>query len=500
MRDRREKRVLLMEPPFCRLYHDNYALIKYPLALGYLSGAVEKWTDWRVETYNADFNTDKCIVVANSFLIGPGYQNYLQQLENPTAPVWDEIRATLKAFQADVVGISAKSQNFMAVAQVAAMAKELLPGVTVVVGGAHPSMAGEKVLEVGEIDVAVVGEGEETLVELLKALEKGAPLVDVPGLIFRGEKGIVRTPPRPFMADLDILPFPMANARKVLKDYDRYPPDAFSRVFAARGCPYSCTFCGSRNIWSQKVRFRSAQNVIDEIKMLQGMGIHYIHFDDDTFGVKISFIRELCNGMIEQCPDLTWSCEIVVGLIREEVVDLMARSGCKMVMLGIESGNDGMLKKIRKNITMDEAHQAVDLLKSRNIEVQTFFMVGFPDETEETLQDTQVAMKNIRSDKIAFSIFTPYPGTELFQVCHERGLVEDDFNVSLYNHQSPENHFTPHIPKARFQQLVAETVRIVDRKNTLKQFRRVLKLLKEQGVAYTASQIFRFVWGRLKAR
>jgi len=163
---------------------------------------------------------------------------------------------------------------------------------------------------------------------------------------------------------------------------------------------------------------------------------------------------------------LKWGCEIHVNLVDEEIIKAMKSAGCNLLQLGIESGNNLILEQIRKGITIERALQACKIIENiGGIHLNTFFMAGFPGETEQTLRDTMVAMKRTRCDSFTFSIFTPYPGTELFQVCREMGVIDDNFDVSLYNHHSPNNYFSPNISQKKFIELISEIVKLTDNKN-----------------------------------
>ena len=475
------KRIMIIDPPFKRLYHDNASLVKFPLALGYLSGAVLKWTDWDVQAYNADFNPRKqSITIDNVTRISEGMARYIATLEDPTAAIWAEIRTAIKEFDAGVVGISSKTQNFPSAMRIARIAKEHNPDTLVVLGGPHATLSTTAALDCPDIDVAVLGEGEMTLVELLKARESGTPLSEVAGLAYRRDGREFFTPTRANMADLDELPFPAQAAPQVLRDYESYPPEAFGYVFSARGCPYSCTFCESKAIWTQKTRWRSPENVVAELKLLTERGVRYIYFDDDTFGIHPRYIERLCGLIETECPGLKWGCEMTVGVVKERSMERMRRAGCVRVNIGIESGNNQILRSVKKGHTIEKAYPAVDVCRRKGIEVGAFFMVGFPEETEETLQDTLTAIERINADTIMLSIFTPYPGSELFQVCKELGVVDDDFDITIYNHQSPENCFTAYIPPARFKELVREAVSIVRRKNRRGRWRRIPLMLRQR--------------------
>ena len=491
------KRVMIIDPPFKRLYHDAASMVKFPLALGYLSGAVLKWTDWEVQAYNADFNPKaKAVSIDNVTRIKAGMARYLRTLKDPAAPIWEEIRYAVSEFDPGVVGISSKTQNFPSAMRVAQIVKEHNPNTLVLLGGPHATLSTSDALDCRDIDAAVLGEGEMTLVDLLKAWERGPSLSDVAGLAYRQDDRKIFTTARPNMHDLDELPFPAQAAPQILRDYESYPPEAFGYVFSARGCPYSCTFCESKAIWTQKTRWRSPQNVVQELKLLMQRGVRYVYFDDDTFGINPRYIERLCSLIETECAGLKWGCEITVGVVKERSVEWMRRSGCVRVNIGIESGNNEILRSVKKGHTIEKAYPAVDLCRRKGIEVGAFFMVGFPEETEETLQDTLTAIKLINADNIMLSIFTPYPGSELFQVCKELGVVDDDFDITIYNHQSPENCFTAFIAPERFKELVRETVSVVRRKNARGRWRRLTRMLRQHDF-HRAKQMAR---GFLRAR
>ena len=467
-----EYKIMLIEPPYYRLFKDTYSLALYPLSLGYLAGTIRKETDWSVMAYNAEFNPPgEAIKIRH--LTGDGHHHYINNLRDPSGTVWRDIQSIIRDYDPTVVGISAKSQNFASASIVAKLVKSINREITVIIGGPHPSMVGAEVLNCPDVDIGVRCEGEKTIVELLNAIKDDRSFEGIRGIFYRTDGQVVDNGPRDYIEDLDSLCFPHEAAPEVLKDHDRYPLTAFMNIFTTRGCPYNCLFCGSRKIWSRKPRFRSPENVVREIKGLQKLGLKLIRFDDDTFGINKTHLTNLCHALIEHCPGLMWSCELHANLVDERTIALMKKAGCYNIQLGIESGNNEILKAIRKNITIEEALSACEIIKKHGIELQAFFIVGFPQETEETLRDTFEAMKKTKCDLLAYSIFTPYPGTETFDLCKEKGLIGPDFNLALYGHQSPANHFSIHIDAVRFRQLVDEIEKMADRKNALSRIRSV---------------------------
>ncbi len=463
---KKRHRILLIEPPYYRLFKDTYSLDRYPLSLGYLAGAVKKNTDWEVMVCNSDF-TPEIERIKVSYLAGRGFYNYLDHLKDLSRPIWSQTRKVISDYRPEVVGITATSQNYAAARIVAKFVKEIDKEVIVIVGGPHASMVGEDLLDCPDIDIGVRGEGELTIVELLNAIGGQKGFNDIKGISHRKDGRIMENPPRVLINDLNSLSFPHESAPQVLKDYDRYPMVVFQHIFATRGCPYNCFFCGSRNIWSRKTRFRSPENVIEEIEGLREKGLERVIFEDDIFGVTKEYIKDLCNALIKHCRGLRWGCEMHVKLVDEENISLMKKAGCDAISLGIESGNNEILSQMRKGFTIEAALQACKIIKRNSIILGTFFIVGFPRETEDTLRDTISAMKRVKCDGVIYSIFTPYPGTEAFEFCKEKGLIGDDYDVSLYNHQSPANSFCLNIRPEKFRILASRIEKMVDRKDRI---------------------------------
>jgi len=497
---RNEHRILLVEPPFYRLMKDTYSLNRLPLSLGYLEGTVRERTNWNVLVYNADFAAqNEAREVA--YMTSEGYDSYINNLQDLSMPIWREIKSAISEYKPTVVGISAKSQNFASARIVAKLIKEIDGQCIVIAGGPQPSMVGAEVLDCPYIDVCVQGEGENTIVELLDAVEHKKEFDGIQGIIYRKDSSIVKNSPREYIEDMDSLCFPHEIPPENLKDYDQYPITAFKNIFAIRGCPYNCFFCGSRKIWSRRPRFRSPENVIREIKGLQNKGLKSVHFDDDTFGINKKYIHELCGAIATHCPGLKWSCELHVKLVDEQTISVMKAAGCYFIQIGIESGNNEILKKMRKHITIEEAITACRIVKKQGLNLQLFFMVGYPHETEETLMDTVRVMKKIKCDVLIYSIFIPYPGTEAFEFCKEKGLIDDNYNVSLHNHQSRTSCFCMNITLERFRVLVSRIEKMVDRKNAMNRIKRVFSLntiwrVQELGVGASLEKGVKIFFGK----
>lgn len=453
------RRLLLVEPPFYRLFDDAYSLCRYPLGLAHLAAAAAEATGWRVRAYNADFaGQGRSLSVTH--LAGEGHRRYLALLADPAAALWREVEAVLADQAPAVLGLSIKSACLASARRVAALAKGLDPRTLVVAGGPHPSAAPGLVLADPNFDLCVAGEGERTLVELLRCLLEGGDPGRVPGVASRDRGGIRFAAPRPLLADLDRLPRPLDRAPELLLEHHRYPAKALGHLMATRGCPQRCSYCASHLIWGRRPRFRAPRAVAAELTLMGRAGIGRAHFDDDTFGVESGYLRRLCGAIAQDCPGLAWSCETHVRLATEANLAAMRKAGCHTVQLGVESGDDRVLRAVGKGFTVAGALEACRLVRAGGLRLEVFLMAGFPQETEESLGRTLALARDLDCDKLIFSLFTPHPGTEAHRLCLSRGLLATDHDFSAHHHQSPANHFCPEIAPARFRELAGEIERL----------------------------------------
>ncbi len=457
-----KKRVLLVNPPYFRLFKKTYTHNKYPLSLGYLAVAIKKDTQWTPRVYNADF-----AILSETrqlrYLKGEGYREYRKNLQDLSYSVWKEVRDTIKKINPKILGIYCCASNSKSASIVASIAKTINKNITVIVGGPHPSLIKKEALLDPNIDIAVKGEGEATIVEILKTIESNQEIKNVNGLIYKENQEIKETKDREPIQDLDSIPFPSKWAKEILVDYEKHPTSAFNGILTSRGCIGNCLFCGSHAVFSRKTRFRSTENIIKEILYLRSQGISIFEIADDTFGIDDENLKEFCAQVIKHCKGIKWKCETRVDLVTEEKVKLMKKAGCTEIEIGIESGNNQVLRDIRKNITIDQALTVAKIIKKSGIAVWANFLIGLPMETKQTLADTYRAMQKIQG-RLNYSIFTPYPGTEGFAYCQKHDLINENSDPSAYNHQSPENHFTP-IDKKLFVAIAEEIEKYVDRRN-----------------------------------
>jgi len=335
----------------------------------------------------------------------------------------EELRCRLRELVPDIVGISCSTPNFDSARQLAKLAHEELD-CPVVLGGAHASAMPEFTAQhYPEFDVVVFGEGEHTMLELCDVLEAGRCLEDVKGVAYREDGRVVKTDPRPWIGELDSLPFPARD----LVDFGRYRPQAnldrgrrSATLMTSRGCPYHCIYCASFLTLGHKWRAHSLAYVQREIEHLVGtFGVDYLLFQDDTFTLDASRVTQLCRWMIERRLNLKWWCLSRVNTVTRDLLEVMQEAGCCSISYGIEAGDPEIMKGIKKGITLEQCRQALRITNELGIMSQCFFMMGFPADTKETVQKTIDFAKELGPGLASFSTLIPYPGTPVFKEYYE---------------------------------------------------------------------------------
>jgi len=363
--------------------------------------------------------------------LGPAYlAAYLRQSGRHSVDIIDMNAQKIKLDNIpwrdwDIIGISGDTSRHNDVLRIAGYAKQA--GKTVVTGGYHVTFLDEDALRTGNIDYIVRGEGEEIFAQLIDALSEGGDVSKVKGISYLDADGnLVRTPNAPPVQDLDSLPPP---ARDLLP-MKEYKPTLAKRplttMVSSRGCPFNCTFCSSSEFAGTKWRGRSPENMADEIEsVMDAYGYRAIAFLDDNFTINPKHVIDVCKELQRRSIDIAWWCFSRVDTIVKNVdmVEQMAKSGLKMVFLGLESGSKEMLENYHKKITTDIAAKAVEILKSFGIRIWGSFIVGGLDDTKETVRQTVRYAKDLGIDIAEFSMLTPFPGTALYEQAKKENLI-----------------------------------------------------------------------------
>ncbi len=302
-----------------------------------------------------------------------------------------------------------------------------------VVGGPLPTLEPEGFL--GVFDVAVLGEGEETIAELARCFEYGLGLEGVGGVAFRRDGLVQFTRKRGFVENLDSLPFP---ARELFDNdaYKRYYLRRFgyttTPIISSRGCPFSCDFC-SRPVFGQTFRSRSPENIVAEVDEVERLGYDRVWFADDCFTLDKGQLLRVCDLLLERGLSIGWECLSRVDTVDFDVAVRMQKAGCVRVFFGIESGNDMVLGLMKKRISVFQARNAVLSAKAAGLEVGAFFIVGYPGESDKTVLDTVRFASGLPLDYLSFTLPYPIPGTPL----HERVVGGGGFEVDDW--EEPKN-------------------------------------------------------------
>lgn len=320
-----------------------------------------------------------------------------------------------------LVGVSFMTPQFYVAKKIADAIKGCTPDVHIVFGGAHPSVLPKKTLaEIPSADFIVFGEGEQTTLELLDHLSKGKKrLAEIDGLAWRGEGEIVVNRPRELIEDLDSLPYPdrdlLDQSLYHAQSFLSYSPRAMT-IHTSRGCPGRCVFCASGHSLRSRIRERSIANVMREIDYLrERFDIDYLLIKDDTFTLSKLRVEEFCGAILQRHPDLKWHCMVRINSVDQRLFSIMKSAGLNDVFFGIESGNNEILKKARKGITIERTREAVKACARMRISSYGAFILGLPGDTAETMEQTIRFACSLPLTMAGFSILIPYPGTQVFE-------------------------------------------------------------------------------------
>jgi anaerobic magnesium-protoporphyrin IX monomethyl ester cyclase len=324
----------------------------------------------------------------------------------------EKLKNELDAFMPDVVGTNAVTMNFYAAAGILKTAKQHNPSLITLMGGPHVSFDFKDTLHAyPEIDLIVIGEGEETLKELIPVIQRKEAWHDIKGLAFMENGRLVVTGHREFISDLDTLPMPARHLLPV----SRYLALGFPvSIITSRGCPNHCIFCQGRRMVGMKVRYRSPKSVADEMENILSYGFKRINIADDFFTSNKKRVKRICEEILNRGLKFSWSAFARVDSCNRDVLCLMRDAGCDTVSFGIESGNPEMLKRIKKGITLDQAREAIRLCKEVGMGVFLSFMVGLPGETARTLKDTRAFAEEL-DVPFGYHFLAPFPGTTLWE-------------------------------------------------------------------------------------
>ena len=375
------------------------------------------------------------------------------------------VRRAVQDLDPDLVGVSALTPEAFLAHRTAAATRAVKPGVPVVMGGPYPSSDPDAVLADPNVDVAIIGEGEYAFHELALLVAEEGPrwqaeqhLAAVPGIAYRRNgAGVTNTGPRPYIQDLDALPFPawdLVDLKRFgrLRSMSTIGVRPYMTMFTSRGCPYHCVFC--HQIFGKKFRARSPESVAAEVAEIRKLGIEHIEILDDI----ANFDRGRFDGMLTTLlerdlhPILSFPNAIRADLMREESVELLRRVGAGEVSIAIETASERLQKKIRKNLDLDRAAATIGYMADRRILTRGFFILGLPTETEAEIRQTIRFAHRSRLHMALFFTANPFRDTEMYAMFQEAGKLPEGVKTIDYEYYgAPFNG--SEVPDARFRRL-----------------------------------------------
>lgn len=396
----------------------------------------------------------------------------------------DDVKVEIERRAPDIVGITCSSLTYSRCIETAKAAKEVLPDCKVIVGGPHPSYMPETMLRHKQIDYAVIGEGELAMTRLAEAIAKGERenSAKIPGVAF----GLTRNSPE-FVQNLDQIPFP-ARHLLPMRMYDRKIPyldvKPVDTVSIIRGCPYECAYCETKELWGNVCRLFSPQRIMEEIEHLsQNYGTKGIYFVGDNFTINKKKTLELCDLLRKSMIDVKWICDTRADLVSKELLGKMKEAGCQTIFFGVESGSPSILRKLNKNITLEQVEVAFDLCKKEGLQTASSFMLGIPGETLSDMNETFKFAKKLDADWCQFNIYVACPGSKLYDQVISEGLYDNIDNFLARVKTKEFNYETLVEIQKKFQQ------------SFYKSPARLIKIIKREGVISAMKKSASLVFG-----
>ena len=329
----------------------------------------------------------------------------------------------------DLIGISALSFNYPEALEISRFIKEKF-SIKIIFGGVHCILSPDEVIKNNDVDIVCLGEGELVLKEIL---DNSVNCKNIKGIYYKENGKIFKNKKRKLIEDLDSIPFP---------DFEDFEIDHYFMInhkhfpiMGSRGCPYNCTFCGNhalkKNLLGQYVRFRSVENIINEIeqrvKTYYKKGMKYFYFFDDTFILYKKFVFEFCRKYKEKGLDkkIKWTANVRANLVTDDIIKAMKNAGCYEVRMGVESGNDYIRNKVyNRNMSRDQLLNAFKIIKKNGLQLRLDFIIGAPFETPEMIEESIELAKESNGDQIFFVKLYPFPGTEIKKICEKEQIIK----------------------------------------------------------------------------
>jgi anaerobic magnesium-protoporphyrin IX monomethyl ester cyclase len=364
---------------------------------------------------------------------------------------YEAFRARIARTLSEVIGVTATTLLYKSAMKLITIAKQTQPQAVTVLGGSHGTFWDENALnEYPGLDIVVRREGEQTFIELLERLQTQSGLSNLLGITYRKEDEIIRNADRPFIANLDSLPFPAHHLLPLEKL--KHNGKILFPLVSSRGCVYWCDFCSTVRMFGRAYRMRSAKNVVDEMQFVHDKyGVEQVTFYDDAFTVDRDRVIEICDELHARKLHMIWDCGTRVDMVDRELMKTMRDAGCIAVWLGVESGSEAILRAMNKSIKLAQTRLAYKTAHDVGLMTIANVVLGFPGETEQTARETIRFVKELDPDDVGFYVATPYPGTPMYEQVIKNGWLRvTDFNK--YDTATPTFE-TPQLSMERIREI-----------------------------------------------
>ena len=397
-----------------------------------------------------------------------------------------EIGVQIKEFAPDIIGMTVSTFSLLECIEIARLAKDIDPHMKIIVGGIHVYIYPRETIELGCFDYGLLGEAENSVIQLLNKLETNENPSCIKGLVYKENGNTKFTGPPELLTDLDSIPFP----DRTLLPYKRYnsiiaKANPVTIMITSRGCPCKCVFCDRPHL-GKIFRVRSADNVVDEFDECYRLGIREILVYDDTFTINKQRVIDICRKIIERNIKVHWGIRARVDTVDEEMLELLKKAGCVRVNYGVESGDPEVLRGLKKGITLEQAEKAFALTKKHGMDALAYFMIGCPGDTIETIETTLRFAKKLDPAYCHFTILMPFPSTKVYTDALERGFIKKDvwkdfakkpvhdFQIPIYGENFKRDELLTLLSKCnrRFYFRASYIVREVFKKRSFAQFYR----------------------------
>lgn len=342
----------------------------------------------------------------------------------------EDFRSEISKRQPNIVGVTSSTLTYQSALKLVKIVKEACPDCITIAGGPHVTFWDDKALEeCPELDIVVRREGEITMLEIVQKIEADKSYDDVLGTTVRKEGKIVKNPDRPYIEDLDGLPFPARHLWPMerLREYED-----ILYLATSRGCVYWCEFCTTVRMHGRKYRMRSPKNVVDELEFLhKTYGAKKFTFCDDAFTVDQPRTEALCSEILQRGLKIEWNCGTRVDMITKDLLMKMKESGCISVWFGVESGTQQVLDAMKKGITPELTIKVLGWVRELGLKPVPNVILGFPGETKKSAWKTIKFVEKIAPDEVGFyNVATPFPGTPMYDIVKEKGWLRvTDFDM-----------------------------------------------------------------------